>query len=148
MCFLENVDCNRNLAAGAHPLEILEDLHEELSEDTQDEGLAVGLLSLELDGDEVTSRTEQEICHPVFAASDIRAFTIQDYRVACSKWDQNMKKNVGRRFYSLAQNNIKAKLDLAKMALSRSLSVAHRREVVQQRVDDNLTLGKTEMEML
>ena len=146
--FLENGGSLRNLAAGAHPLEILENRHEEKPVDTQDEGLAVGLLSLELDGAEGTSRTEQEICHPVFAARDIRAFTIQDYRVACSKWDQNMKKNVGRRFYSLAQNNIKAKLDLAKMALSKSLSVAHRRKVVQQRVNDNLTLGKTEMEML
>jgi hypothetical protein len=120
----------------------LENRHEENPVDTQDEGLAVGLLSLELDVAEGTSGTEQEISHPVFASRDIRAFTIQDYRVACSKWDQDMTKNVGRRFYSLAQNNIKCKLDLARMALSKSLSVAHRREVIQQRVDDNLTLAK------
>jgi hypothetical protein len=128
----------------------LENLHEEISVEPNDEGLAVGLLALELDGAVGTSRTEQEVCHPVFASADIRnkAFTIQDYRVASSKWDQNMKKNVGRRFYSLAKDNIKSKLSLAKLALSRSLTVAHRREVLQQRIDDNLNLGKREMEMI
>ena len=144
-CVLENEGSNRNLAAGAHQLEI-----EEISVEPNDEVLSVRLSALELDGAVGTSRTEQEECHLVFASADIRnkAFSIEDYRVASSKWDQKMRKDVGRRFYSLAKEDIKSKLSLARGALSMSLTSAHRREVLQQRIDDNLNLGNRKMEMI
>jgi hypothetical protein len=137
-CVLENECSNRNIAAGAHQLEI-----EEISVVPNDEVLAVRLSGLELDGAEGTSGTEQEECHLVFASADIRnkAFSIEDYRVASSKWDQQMRKNVARRFYSLAKQDIRAKLSLARGALSMSLTSVHRREVLQQMIDDNLNLG-------
>jgi hypothetical protein len=82
---LENGGRIRNLAAGAQPLEIFESRHVERPGETQDEGLAVGLLSLELDVTEGASRAEQEISHPGIVR-DIRTFTIQDYRVMVDRF--------------------------------------------------------------
>jgi hypothetical protein len=126
------------MAAGAHQLEI-----EVISVVSSDEALAVRLSDLELDGAEGTSGPAQEESHPVLASTDIRgrAFSMEDYRVASAKWDQQMMKNVGRRFYSLAKQDVRAKLSLARGALSMSLTSAHRREVLQQMIDDNLNLG-------
>jgi hypothetical protein len=137
-CVLENACSIRNMAAGAHQLEI-----EVISVVSSDEALAVRLSDLELDGAEGTSGPAQEESHPVLASTDIRgrAFSMEDYRVASAKWDQQMMKNVGRRFYSLAKQDVRAKLSLARGALSMSLTSAHRREVLQQMIDDNLNLG-------
>ena len=59
-----------------------------------------------LDATEGTSRTEQAISHPGIVYN-IRTISIQNFRVACSKWEHDMAKNVEKRFFSLALRNIK-----------------------------------------
>ena len=106
------------------------------------------LASLELDVPDGASGTEQMPSIPGVSNDwRFKTISIHDFRVACSKWETDLAKNVEKRYFSLALRNIKSKLDLATVALRTSLLVAHRREVTQGMVDDSLTMAKLKIRL-
>jgi hypothetical protein len=98
---------------------------ERRQQEAQEEELSVRLASLELDVPDGASGTEQMPSIPGVSNDwRFKTISIHDFRVACSKWENDLVKNVEKQYFSLALRNIKRKLDLATVALRMSLTVS------------------------